>query len=97
MMFLLTFKSIKITFLLLVLLKYGEVITFVILGKILHISFTQYLNESREDNSTYLTDMLRGLNEEGEALSIYLDHYKHSNIKNGSSEVKIINKDAQLQ
>lgn len=68
-MFLLPFKSIKIRFLLLVLLKYSEVITFVILGKILNISFTQYLNESREDNSTYLMDMLRGLNEECEALS----------------------------
>lgn len=96
-MFLLTFKSIRIKFLLLVLLKYREVITVVILGKILNISFTQYLNESREDNSTYLMDMLRGLNEECEALSIYLDHYKHSNIKNGSSEVKTINKNAQLQ
>lgn len=70
MMFFLPFKSIKIKFLLLVLLKYREVITFVILGKILNISFTQYLNESREDNSTYLMDMLRGLNEECEALSI---------------------------
>ena len=69
-MFFLPFKSIKIKFLLLVLLKYREVITFVILGKILNISFTQYLNESREDNSTYLMDMLRGLNEECEALSI---------------------------
>ena len=69
MMFLLPFKSIKIRFLLLVLLKYSEVITFVILGKILNISFTQYLNESREDNSTYLMDMLRGLNEKCEALS----------------------------
>ena len=69
MMFLLPFKSIKIKFLLLVLLKYREVITFVILGKILNISFTQYLNESREDNSTYLMDMLRGLNEKCEALS----------------------------
>ena len=68
-MFLLPFKSIKIRFLLLVLLKYSEVITFVILGKILNISFTQYLNESREDNSTYLMDMLRGLNEKCEALS----------------------------
>ena len=68
MMFLLPFKSIKIRFLLLVLLKYREVITFVILGKILNISFTQYLNESREDN-TYLMEMLRGLNEECEALS----------------------------
>lgn len=68
-MFLLPFKSIKIKFLLLVLLKYREVITFVILGKILNISFTQYLNESREDNSTYLMDMLRGLNEKCEALS----------------------------
>ena len=67
-MFLLPFKSIKIRFLLLVLLKYREVITFVILGKILNISFTQYLNESREDN-TYLMEMLRGLNEECEALS----------------------------
>jgi len=65
----LPFKSIKIKFLLLVLLKYREVITFVILGKILNISFTQYLNESREDNSTYLMDMLRGLNEKCEALS----------------------------
>lgn len=64
----LPFKSIKIRFLLLVLLKYREVITFVILGKILNISFTQYLNESREDN-TYLMEMLRGLNEECEALS----------------------------
>lgn len=69
MMFFLPFKSIKMKFLL-VLLKYREVITFVILGKILNISFTQYLNESREDNSTYLMDMLRGLNEECEALSI---------------------------
>lgn len=69
MMFFLPFKSIKIKFLL-VLLKYREVITFVILGKILNISFTQYLNESREDNSTYLMDMLRGLNEECEALNI---------------------------
>ena len=70
MMFFLPFKSIKIKFLLLILLKYREVITFVILGKILNISFTQYLNESREDNSTYLMDMLRGLNEECEALSM---------------------------
>ena len=70
MMFFLPFKSIKIKFLLLVLLKYREVITFVILGKILNISFTQYLNESREDSSTYLMDMLRGLNEECEALSM---------------------------
>ena len=69
-MFFLPFKSIKIKFLLLILLKYREVITFVILGKILNISFTQYLNESREDNSTYLMDMLRGLNEECEALSM---------------------------